>query len=341
MGAKPKIVFRADAGSNIGFGHLVRSVALASYLRDEFECSVVSCNDVPEGAGFIGDLIAEAGATQVIPDKFSVEKSGDFNEWFLNSLRKDQITVLDNYYHDISYQRLVRKMSRASVTIHDIPGAHIAADLFLSPSPVSQNDFYFDTKCPFYAGIEWSFLREPFLHNAKKRNRKTVERIVIGMGGADPLGLTDRILRILGKILPDSEIDVIAGPSAKINTPVSDSIHIHPNVSAIQIRDLLDNADLGIFSSSTACIEANARKLPVAAGWYAGNQLKLYEHGVEKGLFSPLGDLRDNEVAIEKKLINIIKNYNPLNIVEIDFQSRKEDIINIFKKLWKDSASRV
>ena len=35
---KKKILFRADADNKIGYGHFVRTLALADMLKDDFEC---------------------------------------------------------------------------------------------------------------------------------------------------------------------------------------------------------------------------------------------------------------------------------------------------------------
>ena len=35
---KQKIFFRADADSSIGYGHFVRTLALADILKDNFDC---------------------------------------------------------------------------------------------------------------------------------------------------------------------------------------------------------------------------------------------------------------------------------------------------------------
>ncbi|MDR1895166.1 MAG: UDP-2,4-diacetamido-2,4,6-trideoxy-beta-L-altropyranose hydrolase, partial [Prevotellaceae bacterium] len=34
---KRKIIFRADAGLNIGYGHFIRSLALADMLKNDFD----------------------------------------------------------------------------------------------------------------------------------------------------------------------------------------------------------------------------------------------------------------------------------------------------------------
>ena len=35
---KRKVFFRADAGQSIGYGHFIRTLALADMLKDDFEC---------------------------------------------------------------------------------------------------------------------------------------------------------------------------------------------------------------------------------------------------------------------------------------------------------------
>ncbi len=40
----PRVVLRADAGRGIGFGHFIRTLALAAYLREDFDCVVASRN---------------------------------------------------------------------------------------------------------------------------------------------------------------------------------------------------------------------------------------------------------------------------------------------------------
>lgn len=39
---KKKAYFRADASAQIGYGHFVRSLALADILKDDFDCIVFS-----------------------------------------------------------------------------------------------------------------------------------------------------------------------------------------------------------------------------------------------------------------------------------------------------------
>ena len=61
---KRRVVLRADAARSIGFGHFVRTMALAAYLSRDFDCRVASFNpDLLRISDYQLGLIAEASAT--------------------------------------------------------------------------------------------------------------------------------------------------------------------------------------------------------------------------------------------------------------------------------------
>jgi len=41
---KKRIVFRADGNNKIGLGHMIRSLSLASILKDKFKCIFITQN---------------------------------------------------------------------------------------------------------------------------------------------------------------------------------------------------------------------------------------------------------------------------------------------------------
>lgn len=46
-----KIYFRADAGAEIGYGHFIRSLALAYMLKDDFDCTFFTVEPTPYQIG--------------------------------------------------------------------------------------------------------------------------------------------------------------------------------------------------------------------------------------------------------------------------------------------------
>lgn len=341
---KPRVIFRADAGSKTGFGHLVRSAALASYLRDDFNCLFVCHTDTSLSDSFITGIIEEAGAERIIIDTVSLTDKSErnlsvldkVNDLFLSVVSGSDIVVLDNYYFDGNYQNNVRNRAGALVTIDDMPDREFVSDVFFTPSPRKKNEFNIAGHTDFYGGIEWTFLRQPFLRLAADRKKGKLDTIVIAMGGADPLNLTGKIIRIIRKINEDVKVQVIAGPTVTIGE--GKGVEIFRNMSSCQLAELFDKADFGIFSASTMSLEALSRKLPIAAGWYVDNQYGYYKIAVEKGLFADLGDLRRNDEELENDLRNIIENIVCAEAPDLDFTDQKQKVINIFKNLWKNKV---
>lgn len=334
---RPTIIFRADGGGITGFGHVVRSAALAGYLRDEFDCKFVSRSDSAAARDFIARTIAAAGARYLeIPDSPGMSQE-DFNESFLSIIGPEALTVLDNYFYDTGYQEKIRDKSRALVSIDDMPDRKFVSDILFTPSPLSAEDFRLAPHTRFYGGIEWTFLREPFLRPAPERDESEIRRVVIAMGGADPLGITRKILPSVRKLLPDARMDVISGPSARTDVSGFENVFTHKALDAAGMADLFDNSDYGIFAASTVSIEAMARNLPVASGWYADNQYNYYKGAVGEGLFAGLGDLRDPAGSIETRLAAGLEARTKKTCRRFDFAERKKEIISIFKELWKQT----
>lgn len=341
--SRPEILMRADAGSKIGFGHVVRSAALASLLRDDFDCWMVCHNDNVSSEPFVDNLIASSGARRILtsdylqPFQLSVDEA---NAEFFSAVTKERIVVLDNYYYDSVYQRQVRGRCRALVSIDDMSDREFVSDVFFTPSPLLMSELNLAPYTEFYGGIEWTFLREPFLQPVKRKRRERIDSVLVSMGGADPLRLSDIFIEIVRGLKPEARIDVIAGPAAIINSSPDDKLDIHRNVDAVELVELIDSADFGIFPASTSSIEALARKLPIAAGWYADNQYRYYRHGVERSLFYDLGELTLHPNDIEQKLKNIFENPGQWLVPEFNFGLQREKIIKIFKELWKKSRER-
>lgn len=87
---KQRIYFRADAGREIGYGHFIRTLALADMLKDDFDCVFVTQSPTVYQKTEVAKVceLAEVPATE---EKFSL---------FLDMLEGDEIVVLDNYFYD-------------------------------------------------------------------------------------------------------------------------------------------------------------------------------------------------------------------------------------------------
>lgn len=329
---RSRVVLRADAGRNIGYGHFVRSCALAGYLRDDFDCLMVTRN--PDGllSEFQIRTAFESGAAIMVLKASDIEEA---DREFLDIIRPDDIVVLDNYYFSTVYQSIIRDKAKALVCIDDMHDRHFVSDVVMTFCPLRRDQFSMEAKTEFYGGVEWSFLRGPFLvPHPERKNLSSKGRIVIAIGGADPLGLTDKMIGVVRRVCPDKRIEVITGNSIRQAYTDDDKVTLHRQLDARSIALLFDNSDWGLFPASTVCIEAFSRHLPVVAGYFVDNQEEFYARGVEKGWFGALGALTDDADLLAERLNSILSARIP-EAPEINFTNKRKEIVSIFKKLAK------
>lgn len=331
-----RIIFRADAGSHIGFGHYVRTIALGAYLAPYFDCHIVTRNPDSDTPGAYQLQLAEDAGLKII--EIGGRTREKFDPVFINKINATDIVVLDNYYYETEFQKKVREKCKALVCIDDMHDRHFVADILMTFCPLKREDFSLEPYTKFFGGIEWSFLRQPFLRPQSKRrpDHKEPRQIVIAMGGADPLHLTDKIISILQRINPELKISVIAGSTVQVTHNTGNGVTVFHNANAKEIAELFDTSDMGIFPASTVCVEAISRNLPIAAGYYVDNQEEFYKYGVKQGWFKPLGCLLDDENTIEKRIREALSAKSTVDIY-FDFNSQKEKIIRIFRNLAAES----
>lgn len=329
--AKQKVILRADAGKTIGFGHFIRSLALAGYLNDYFDCGFCTFNPTElQPSPYQIDEICKVCSFVNI----EALNQKEYDIKFLNSLKGDEVVVLDNYYFSTEYQKAIKDKGCRLVCIDDMHDRHFVANAVITVTPNDKSKFSMESYTRFLGGIDHSFLRpEFFKQKLRKSKAADVKKVVLAMGGADAFGLTDKMIEILLNEKPNIELSVIAGDTVDINPKYRDSVNIRRRLSAKEIVNLFSESDMGMFPTSTICMEALACKLPVAAGWYVDNQEELYNYGVSVGLFMPLGNLLDDKILLHERIKKAFNIANFPDATNIDFNKGRMETIGLFKSL--------
>ena len=153
---KQRIYFRADAGREIGYGHFIRTLALADMLKDDFDCVFVTQSPTVYQKTEVAKVceLTEVPATE---EKFSL---------FLDMLDGDEIVVLDNYFYDTDYQRAVKAKGCKLVCIDDMHDKHYVADVVINHALSESILFSKEVYTHLCLGPSWALLRKPFLENA-------------------------------------------------------------------------------------------------------------------------------------------------------------------------------
>lgn len=327
---KQKIYFRADAGREIGYGHFIRTLALADMLKNDFECV------------FVTQLPTEYQKTEVAKVCRLVELPTTDAKFgmFLDMLEGDEIVVLDNYFYDTDYQREIKAKGCKLVCIDDIHDKHYVADVVINHSlGISEDDFSIAPYTRLCLGVSYALLRKPFLEATKQKYRHTIDyrtlRVVVSFGGVDQYNLTRRYIECL------KDCDTIRSVTALIGDAFDDNRKIkHPKVSYVQnlsaqeIADLFCKNDVALLPASTTMKEALACNLKVIGGYFVDNQRNSFKNFEAIKAIIGVGDYCASETEISVRRLFDDSGLQNIELKEnVIPSSIGENLLAVFKSI--------
>ena len=294
-----KIVFRADAGPSIGYGHFIRTLALADMLKDDFDCVFYTQSPTDYQKSELSKVCSYV----------SLPADDSRYQHFLDDLEGDEIVVLDNYFYTTDYQKMIKAMGCKLVCIDDMHDKHYVADVIINHAITDESLFDCEPYTKLCLGFEYALLRKPFLipHIEKKRN----DDIVINFGGADPYNITEHIVTLLLQLSIPYNIIVILGDKTFLSDYNRNKVIVKKNLSASQMANLFENSAIGILSASSVCIEALSRNLPLIVGYYVDNQKFFYQELIKDNKIQALGYLQDTTSDLINDAFNKLDNNRP------------------------------
>lgn len=299
MPTKRKIYFRSDAGPEIGYGHYIRSLALADMLKQDFDCTMFT--QAPTDYQL-------REAKEVCPVVSLPNDDSKFDE-FLDYLHGDEIVVLDNYFFTTDYQRAIKTKGCKLVCIDDMHDKHYVADIVINHGCDDPSLFDKEDYTRLCLGFDYALLRRPFLEN-----QTNVERqkgfVVVCFGGSDPHDLTRKYAERLIISQGVEHIIAVVGDGYQYRDALSNipNVEIRSRLSASEMANLFRSAETVVCSASTTAYEALACGAKVYAGWYADNQMDLYQHLCASKAIVPLGHLTGSNLAFYKQVETAIVN---------------------------------
>lgn len=283
MSEKRKIFFRADAGSEIGYGHYIRSLALADMLKQDFDCTMFTQTPTDYQLREV---------EHVCPIVALSDTDAKFDE-FLEYLHGDEIVVLDNYFFTTDYQRQIKAKGCKLLCIDDMHDKHYVADAIINQGMgYSRQDYSLEAYTSLYLGIEYSLLRKPFLSIQDALNTpRTKGSVIVAFGGSDPNNLTESYIDALLESSEIQHIDAIIGDSYRGRLSDSPKVRYHKNLSAEQIRDMFLHTVYALLPASTMMREAMACGIKIIGGYYVDNQMHDYDTYVQHHYIYGIGDM--------------------------------------------------
>ena len=332
-----KVVFRVDASTRMGIGHLMRCLTLAESLRERgaqlrFICrehtgsliallqqkaipvtvlTVTVVNDITDS----DDYAAWLGVTQAEDAEQTIEA--------LNSEKPDWL-VVDHYGLDVEWERGLRPHVNNLLVIDDLANRRHDCDVLLDQNYSAKGEQrYADlvtNTCKLLVGPRYALLRPEYRAYRKTLGARDghVKRVLVFFGGTDPQNVTGMTLEALSHPeLKHLDVDVVVG----VNNPHRSSIeqqvlhrqHATMYESRPHLADLMAQADISLGAGGATTWERMCLGLPTVAVAIAENQSPAAEALAAKHLIIYAGKTSAISANnLSKEIIALISNASRL-----------------------------
>ena len=288
----PTAIFRVDASSSIGSGHVRRCLVLAEALEADGWSVVFACRAGTREA--VPSLARSRFACRVVP--------AEHDE--LPTLRdlaayECDLLVVDHYGLDARFERACRPWVKAILVIDDLANRPHDCDVLVDQTPGREVTDYaslVSTNCTVLAGSQFALL-DPRFRQAREHLRgpnERVGRVLVSFGGTDPSGATARTLEALRVAKLGVAVDVVLGtvnddmrPIRQLAAELDPPASVH--VSVDDMASLIARADMAIGAGGVSALERCCLGVPSMILVVAENQRGNVEGLVRAGAAVSLG----------------------------------------------------
>lgn len=249
-----KVKIFTEGGKSIGLGHLSRCTS----LYDEISSRGISVDFI-----ICGDVLD----VDFLKGRNTINENWLDLNYLADNISPDNFVIIDSYKATKEIYEIIAKLSRRSIFIDDIGRLNYPAGLILNPAlDANHIDYSNSPNSILLSGSYYVILRTPFIGFRRENLHKEVRRVLITMGGTDIRELTPVIINNICKKRTDLVFDVVIGSNEwrYLNKLYEGSlnINIHTNIKAIDMMNLMINADLAITSAGQTIYELLATQTP-------------------------------------------------------------------------------
>lgn len=254
-----KIYFRADGHHKMGLGHVIRSLALAQMLKDEYHLVFLIRNPIATLCKQIEE-VCDSLIVLPTPESDTIEAKKIAREY----LTPRDVMVLDGYHFDTSYQRIIKESGCQLVAIDDIHAHPFVADIVLNHAlGISAEDYELARYTKLLLGTRYTLLRPEILRTERRKDTlSAASPLLLCMGGADPNNDTIAILDMLDLKAIQRPIILLVGAAYTYEEELKNwlsnhslQVELHHDVPAKQLVELMKRCPIAILPPSTIAYE--------------------------------------------------------------------------------------
>lgn len=317
-----KIAIQADGGTEIGMGHIMRTLVLAKELSTDndvfYICRVESKDGYEHYIKVSDDEVSSLeqlgkyemsyskynkGIKKILSEGFRVKLINENN--LIDELKciKADMLITDSYSVNENYFHEIKKIFRKTIYIDDINEHYFDVDFLINQNS-DAGDFNYkvnsDTK--LLLGTEYILLRDEFKNLPNKASEEKIHDIMITVGGADPHRLTEKFLNYISEL--DYNFHIVIGPSFCDTSFVekfhANNIKFYYNANMCEI---MKNCDMAISACGSTLYELSACGVPTLGVIIANNQEGIANKLNSMGTIINLGWY--NKISKEDLIYNI------------------------------------
>lgn len=296
------LLFRCEASSSLGFGHLMRCFALAQEWTRRGGRAVFAMTAAP------AELSGRLRSSGIVIERIAAEVGGLADAADTARLVKDWRAgwvVVDGPMFGAEWERALPGACRLMRIDDNGLDRPFRADLLLNQNLGAAATDYPQRpeSCRCLSGPDFALLRPEFLAVGEQTRGS---RILVTMGGSDPAESTERVLAAL--VEPDAravEADIVVGPgNSRREGLLAAAVGLAPRVATFVAPDNLParfaKAAFVVTAGGTTLYELSLLRVPMLVLCTAENQRKTCESFAAAGAVRYLGwhaDVGPAEIA--------------------------------------------
>lgn len=306
------ILFRVDANSNIGMGHVMRCLSIADAISatTSYPTIIKNKKDIKFVLAYetVAELIKSRGYESIILHTPYDRMEEELGVWesLIPSIDAD-LLIVDSYFVTAPYLTWLRDNIGTVAYLDDVLSFPYPVDLLVNynayASLPSYQALYQGREAPdFLLGVEYAPLRSSFVGVERREQREEIKDVLLSTGGSDELHTALNFLRhlqnqdgityhiLLGAMNTDK-------PAIHELAEKMDNIILHENVA--DMKSLICSMDLIISAAGSTLYEICACGVPLITYSVADNQVPGATAFSSLGFAINIGDLRDPNSIVE------------------------------------------
>lgn len=317
------ILFRADANTSIGMGHIMRCLSIADAIAALSEPTIISRGK--DSIKFIladetvAELIKSRGFEPIILHSNYDDMNAELPLWEeLSSSIDADLVIVDSYYVTPTYLSFLRENIGTVCYIDDVLSFPYPVDILVNYYAYAEEQAYQELygarELPqLILGPTYAPLREMFRNIPVRTQPEKIKNVLISTGGSDELHVALHFIKYLCDERKQGEHEqdgttyhVLVGAMNTDKDAIrslakgKDWIVLHENVA--DMKSLISSVDIAISAAGSTLYEICACGVPLITYSIADNQVPGAEAFQCLGLAVNIGDLRE-ESSIDHDLI--------------------------------------